>query len=222
MSSNKARQTRIVIVEDDARLRRVYAEVFENARNCAVVGSFADGASAISGAPPLKPDVIFMDINLPDTTGVACVETLSPLLPDCRILMLTIYQDSDVIFNALAAGAHGYLVKPIMPREMIASVETIQSGGAPISPSIARKVIDFFHCTPRPASESPAPDLMLSAREQQVLDHLVNGLSQKEMADNLGIAISTVNTYVQRIYEKLHVRSRRELIAQHTPGRNQA
>jgi DNA-binding NarL/FixJ family response regulator len=205
---------KVAIVEDDARLRRVLGEVFASAKDCDCVGLFRNGATAIAEIPPLNPDVIIMDINLPDFSGVECVVRLSPQLPGCQIIMLTVYQDTEMIFKALAAGAHGYLVKPVMPEELLEAVRSIRVGGAPMSPAIARKVIDFFHRSPIPMPAT-IPDAGLGPREQQVLKHTVNGLSQKEIAAELEIGISTVNTYMQRIYEKLHVRSRREIIALH-------
>ena len=212
---NQTRENiRVAVVEDDERIRRVVADVFAHADDCRCVGLFANGRTAIANLPALCPDVLIMDINLPDVSGVECVAQLAPLLPATQILMLTVYQDTDTIFRALAAGAHGYLVKPVMPQSLLAAVREILSGGAPMSPSIARKIIEAFR-TPAPASvQLPAvADAGLGPREQQVLEMVVNGLSQKEIASELAIAVPTVNTYIQRIYEKLHVRSRRGLIA---------
>jgi DNA-binding NarL/FixJ family response regulator len=210
---------RLAVVEDDARIRDIVGEVLLSAADCECVGVFSDGQSAINALPALKPDVILMDINLPDLSGVECVVQLSPLLPDTQILMLTVYQDTDTIFQALAAGAHGYLVKPVMPDRLLDAIREVRAGGVPMSRTIARKVIDVFH-RPPPSSakvqpQPPAPDAGLGAREQQVLDFLVAGLAYKEIASELGIGISTVGTYVQRIYEKLHVRTRREVIARY-------
>ncbi|MEI7900530.1 MAG: response regulator transcription factor [bacterium] len=205
---------KVAVVEDDARLRRVLAEVFASSGDCDCVGLFRDGASALAGIPPLRPEVIIMDINLPDISGVECVARLSPQLPDSKIVMLTVYQDVEMIFKALAAGAHGYLVKPVMPEELVEAVRGIRTGAVPMSPPIARKIIDaFLHAPPAQAESVAASDIGLGPREQQVLDHVVNGLSQKEIAAELKIGVSTVNTYIQRIYDKLHVRSRRAVIA---------
>lgn len=212
---------KVAVVEDDARLRRVLTEVFTSDGNCRLVGAFPTVATAVSGLPELQPDVIIMDINLPDGTGVDCVAQLAPQLPAAKIIMLTVFQDTDTVFRALAAGAHGYLVKPVMPAKLIEAVREIRVGGVPMSPPIARKIIDAFL---RPAASeartTPAPETGLGQREKQVLELVVNGLSQKEIAGELGIAVSTVNTYVQRVYEKLHVRSRRGLIARYkSPGK---
>jgi len=204
---------KVAIVEDDARIRKVVTEVLASARDCQCVGAFADGTTAVAKLPSLAPDVILMDINLPDLTGVECVARISPQLPGAEIIMLTVYQDPETIFQALAAGAHGYLVKPVMPRKLLEAIREIRSGGVPMSPGIAREVVDFFRREPvKPASGAAVEDAGLGLREQQVLKLLVDGLSYKEIAGELGITSNTVGTYVRRIYEKLHLRSRREIV----------
>ena len=215
-----AAKIKVAVVEDDARIRRVLGEVFSIADDCELVGSFPNGVQAISKIPALKPDVILMDINLPDFSGVECVGRLAPVLPDTKIIMLTVYQDTETIFRALAAGAHGYLVKPAMPANLLEAVRQIRSGGVPMSPPIARKIIDsFLHPSPAAPAKNPVmPDAGLGPREQQVLEFLVAGLSYKEIAGELGIKAVTVGTYVGRIYDKLHVRSRREIIAIYKSG----
>ncbi len=206
----------VAVVEDDARLRRTLAEVLASAKDCQCVGLFPTGNAALAGIPPLKPDVILMDINLPDLSGVECVAQLAPQLPQTQIIMLTVYQDTETIFRALSAGAHGYLVKPVMPDRLLEAIREIRAGGVPMSRTIARQVIDFFHRpAPPPTSGTAVEEAGLGSREQQVLEFLVAGLSYKEIASELNIKTSTVGTYVQRIYEKLHVRSRREIIALH-------
>jgi DNA-binding NarL/FixJ family response regulator len=198
---------RVAVVEDDIRLQRVVTEVLNGSDDCTCIGVLANGETAVAQIPVLKPDVVIQDINLPDLNGVECVARISVQLPETQFIMLTVYQDTETIFKALAAGAHGYLVKPVMPEALLAAVREIRSGGVPMSRTIARHVINFFR-NPRP---TPAENL--GPREQQVLDALVAGLSYKEIAAELDIAVSTVGTYVQRIYEKLHVRNRREIIA---------
>lgn len=206
----------IVVVEDDVRLRRTLAEVLDSASDCRCVAVFADGRTAIAELPALKPHVVIMDINLPDLSGIDCVEQLAPKLPRTQIVMLTVYQDPETIFRALAAGAHGYMVKPIMPEKLLEAIREISAGGAPMSRTIARKVIEAFRRpTPPSAVEAAMEDATLGPREQQVLDFLVAGFSYKEIAKELDIKVSTVGTYVQRIYEKLHVRGRREIVARY-------
>jgi DNA-binding NarL/FixJ family response regulator len=205
--------TSIAVVEDDIRIRRVLEEVFATCSTCECVGVFSTCASAIEGIPHLGPDVILMDINLPDGSGVDCVTRIAPLLPETQILMLTVYQDTDSIFAALSAGAHGYLVKPVMPMKLLEAIREIREGGVPMSRTIARKVVETFrHPAAAPAVAPAADDTGLSGREQQVLELLVGGYSYKEISDQLGVKLGTVSTYVQRIYEKLHVHTRREII----------
>jgi DNA-binding NarL/FixJ family response regulator len=205
---------KVAIVEDDARIRKVVTEVLDSAKDCQCVGAFADGATAVIGLPPLAPDVILMDINLPDLSGIECVARISPQLPGTEIIMLTVYQEPETIFRALAAGAHGYLVKPVMPRELLEAIRQIRAGGVPMSPGIAREVVDFFRRPPiAPVSATPVEETRLGPREQQVLKLLMDGLIYKEIADELGISTNTVGTYIRRIYEKLHVSSRREIIS---------
>jgi DNA-binding NarL/FixJ family response regulator len=207
---------KVAMVEDDARLRKAVSEVFLKATDCRCVGVFSNGQAALEKLPALKPDVLIMDVNLPDFSGVECVARLAPKLPGTQIIMLTVFQDTDTIFKALEAGAHGYLVKPVMPGKLLEAVREIRAGGVPMSRTIARKVIDYFQRPPlAPQGGTPPEDAALGTREQQVLDLLVKGYSYKEIGDELEIKVSTIGTYMQRIYDKLHVRSRREIIARY-------
>ena len=219
---------RVAVVEDDARLRQTFVDVLESSTAFRCVGAFATGAEALAGIPNCAPDVVIMDVNLPDTTGVECVKLLAPKLPGTQILMVTVYQDPDTTFQALAAGAHGYLVKPVLPERLLEAIREIRAGGVPMSRTIARKVIETFRsreaaeAAGTSAARSPlaSPDEeSLTPREQQVLELLMEGFSYKEISQRLGISPSTVGTYVQRIYEKLHVSSRREIMARRRPGR---
>jgi len=220
---------RVAVVEDDPRLRRTFTDILESASDCDCVGVFATGEQAIRRIPPLAPDVIIMDVNLPDSTGVQCVAALSPQLPDSQILMVTVYQDPETTFDALAAGAHGYLVKPVMKEQLLSAIREVRNGGVPMSPTIARKVIHTFRrrnptnangdgvAPGRLTFASGKPPVMpdtetLAPREQQVLELIVKGFSYKDIAKDLDISTSTVGTYVQRIYDKLHVSSRREIV----------
>lgn len=221
-------QIRVAVVEDDSRLRRTFTDILDFAADCECVGVFATAAQAVERIPPLAPDVILMDVNLPDSSGVECVAALSPQLPDTQILMVTVYQDPETTFDALAAGAHGYLVKPVMKDQLLVAIREVRDGGVPMSPVIARKVIQTFRrrgpeqAGVRKAPGGSVPEIearppnkeseTLAPREQQVLELLVKGYSYKDVAKELGISTSTVGTYVQRIYDKLHVSSRREII----------
>jgi len=202
---------RVAVIEDDNRLRRTVAELLQAEPGCELVGSFRTGESAVEALPALDPRVVLVDINLPGMSGIDCIRQLSPQLESTHFLMLTIYQDSETIFAALAAGAHGYLLKPVDPDELAAAVRSAGSGGAPMTSAITRKLIDFFH---QPMPGQPAgDDTALAPREREVLDQLSCGLSYKEIGEVMGCSYSTINTHLQRIYRKLHVRSRSEAVA---------
>ena len=159
--------------------------------------------------PQAPPDVVLMDINLPGMNGVECVRQLKQLLPKVQVMMLTVYEDTENIFNALAAGASGYMLKRTPSKELLEAIQEVQRGGSPMTMHIARKVVQSF----QRASPSPSATENLSEREQQVLDLLSQGLMYKEIADKLGISYETVHTYIRRIYEKLHVQTRTEAVA---------
>lgn len=217
------RKINVALVEDDARLRKAVERGLAGADTCRLVGMFATAADAIRDIPALAPDVILMDVNLPDRSGVECVAELAPQLPGTQILMLTVYQDPDTAFQAIAAGAHGYLIKPVMPKRLVEAIREVREGGVPMSRAIARQVIEAFRTMrERPATAAMAAEPNnadaqaadpLTPRERQVLELLVEGYSYKETAAQLGISIGTVGTYVERIYEKLHVSCRREMVA---------
>lgn len=202
----------IAIVEDDRAVRTSLAGILQRAEGCRCVGEFGSAEDALRKIPAVRPDVILMDINLPDMSGVECVQQLSQSLPGVRILMCTVREDPDSIFNSLAAGACGYLLKPIRAAELVSAVKDVYGGGAPMTSIIARKVVQSFKqagTSPRSETES------LSPREQGVLDALAKGYSYKETADLLGISYSTVHTHIERIYQKLHVQSRGQAVAKY-------
>lgn len=214
----------VIIVEDDSRLRSGLVEIVNSDPECACVGAFGSGEEALAKVPSLKPQVAVMDINLPGMDGIACVRQLAEKLPELQIVMLTVYQDTDNLFRALAAGAHGYLVKPARARDLLAAIRDIHRGGAPMTSALARKVVDAFRRQTVPAASSPgamspggAPGEgetgELASREREILDLLAQGFSYKEIADKLNVAFATVHTYVLRIYKKLHVRSKNAAVA---------
>jgi DNA-binding NarL/FixJ family response regulator len=206
----------VIVVEDDSRLRSGLMEIINSDPECACVGAFGSGEEALEKAPPLKPQVALMDINLPGMDGIECVRQLSERLPKLQIVMLTVYQDTNNLFRALAAGAHGYLVKPARARDLLAAIRDIHQGGAPMTSALARKVVDAFRkqTAPAPAASSMAAENgELAPREREVLDLLAQGCSYKEIADKLNVAFATVHTYVLRIYKKLHVRSKNAAVA---------
>jgi DNA-binding NarL/FixJ family response regulator len=204
----------VIVVEDDSRLRSGLSEMISSDPECSCVGAFGSGEEALEKAPPLKPQVAVMDINLPGMDGIECVRLLAEKLPSLQIVMLTVYQDTDSLFRALAAGAHGYLVKPARARDLIAAIRDIHSGGAPMTSALARKVVDAFRKQAAPAAAAPSGETgELAPREREILDLLAQGFSYKEIADRLNVAFATVHTYVLRIYKKLHVRSKNAAVA---------
>jgi DNA-binding NarL/FixJ family response regulator len=203
--------TRVAVIEDDSRLRRSITELLASELGCEFVGAFRTGEAAVEQLPALLPEVVLVDINLPGISGIDCIRQLSPRMERTRFLVLTVYQDSETIFAALTAGAHGYLLKPVDPAELSSAILSASSGGAPMTSAITRKLIEYFH---RPAPESlPTEVATLATREREVLEQLSRGLAYKEIAELMGCSYSTINTHLQRIYRKLHVRSRGEAVA---------
>jgi DNA-binding NarL/FixJ family response regulator len=202
----------ITIVEDNTAVRQSMLDMLEGAPDCKCVGSFASGEEALSEIPKLRPQVVLMDISLTGMDGVECVRRLARQMDLPQILMLTVHEDPDSIFNSLAAGAAGYLLKPVRATQLLAALKDVYGGGAPMTSSIARKVVQSFkRVTPsaKPAAET------LSPREVDVLDYLVKGFSYKETAAAMGISYSTVHTHIERIYHKLHVQSRAQAVARY-------
>lgn len=198
----------IAIVEDQRDMRESLVEWLGNAPGLRCVGAHATAPEALRHIPGENPDVVLMDINLPGMNGIQCVAKLKELLPKIQILMLTTYDEGDLIFDSLRAGANGYLLKNMEREELIAAVQEVHSGGAPMSLQIARKVINYFHTVKRAAPEVE----QLTGREQDILRLLARGYMYKEIADHLKISMSTVRTHISAVYEKLHVHSRTEAV----------
>jgi len=201
--------TNVSIVEDNDKLRGTLARVLNRADGFRCVSQYANAEDALKDLPQVRPDVVLMDINLPGMNGVKCVQQLKTLLPGIQVMMLTVYEDTENIFNALAAGANGYMLKRTPSKELLEAIQEVHQGGSPMTMHIARKVVQSFQ---RSAASVPSTE-NLSEREQQVLDLLSLGLMYKEIADKLGISYETVHTYIRRIYEKLQVRTRTEAVA---------
>ncbi|NOS69612.1 MAG: response regulator transcription factor [Verrucomicrobia bacterium] len=202
---------RVAIVEDDRTVRENLAVLIDAAPGFSCVAGCASAEEAWQRLPALTPEVVLMDINLPGRSGIACVARLRTLLPQTHVIMLTIEEDSEQVFESMKAGATGYLVKHASPREILSAVAEVHRGGAPMSSHIARKVVTAFRRTPASRNEGPN----LSPREEEVLHLISKGLRSKEIADVLGVAVGTINTYVRNIYDKLHVRSRAEAVARY-------
>jgi len=199
----------VSIVEDSDKLRGTLSRVLNRADGFRCVSQYPNAEEALKDLPEIKPDVVLMDINLPGMNGVECVRQLKQILPGTQVMMLTVYEDTENIFNALAAGANGYMLKRTATKELLEAIQEVHRGGSPMTMHIARKVVQSFQ---RSAAATQSTE-NLSEREQQVLDLLSQGLMYKEIADKLEISYETVHTYIRRIYEKLQVRTRTEAVA---------
>lgn len=207
----KPMSIRVGIVEDDSRLRETLALLIDRAQGFSCAASCASAEEALRQLPGAAPDVVLMDIHLPGASGIECVARLRRLLPRTQVIMLTIEEDIDRVFESLKAGATGYLVKHVRPEEILEAVAEVQHGGAPMSSAIARRVVTAFR---QPPCEGGV-DEALTMREEGILRLLAKGCRSKEVADHLQIGIGTVNTHVRHIYWKLHVRSRAEAVARY-------
>jgi DNA-binding NarL/FixJ family response regulator len=175
------------------------------------VSHHGSAENALQEIPKSKSEVVLMDINLPGINGVECARRLKPQLPGTQIIMLTVYQNTEHIFNALAAGATGYMLKQTPPAELLAAIKEVHGGGSPMSSHIARKIVSSFQHIASSSAESQS----LSPREAEVLDLLAKGFLYKEIAEQMKVSYATVHTHIRHIYEKLHVRSRTEAVAKH-------
>ncbi len=195
---------KVAIVEDDARFRRSLRRVIESKPGLICVGEYGTGAEAIKRITADAPEVVLMDLNLPDSSGAEVTLRVKSELPDASVVVLTVYNDAEHIFKALRAGAGGYLLKQATATEIIDAILEAHRGGAPMTSEIARKVIAAFH-EPRPA---PSIAETLAPREREILELVANGFANKEVAEKLNITLSTVCWYLNEIYKKLHVQSR--------------
>ena len=202
----------VSIIEDDAPARRILADWIQRAKGFRCVSEHAAADTALISLPREKPDIVLADINLPGMNGVECVRRLKPEMPQTQFVMLTVYEDAGHIFDALAAGASGYLLKRTKRAGLLAALADVHAGGSSVSSDVARKIVQCFqHSQPEPLG---APGL--SQREREVLDLAARGYAFKEVADTLGISLTTVGTHVRHIYEKLHVHSRAQAVAAYT------
>lgn len=199
----------VSIVEDNEQLRNTLARVLNRSEGFRCLSHYGNAEDSLKDLPNVKPEVVLMDINLPGMNGVECVRQLKQVLPALQVIMLTVYEDTENIFSALAAGATGYLLKRTKGAELLEAIREVHRGGSPMTTHIARKVTHSFLKT----GPSVRPTENLSQREQEVLDCLSQGFLYKEIAEKLGISYETVHTYIRRIYEKLQVRTRTEAVA---------
>ena len=201
---------RVSIVEDDDLVRESLAVLIGGASGFACVGAYANAEAALARITTDPPDVILMDIKLPRMSGIECVRNLKQVLPAAQIVMLTMYEDDNLVFESLKAGASGYLLKRTPHVEILAALEDVHQGGSPMTSSIARKVVQLVAHMSTAAPPTTGGLSRLSARETEILTHLAQGFRYKEIADTLGINVETVRTHLRRIYEKLQVTSRTE------------
>jgi DNA-binding NarL/FixJ family response regulator len=200
---------KVAIVEDNQELLKSLMALVNGAADLECVAACPDGESALAQIPQSQPDVVLMDIRLPKTSGVECVRRLKVVLPQTQMMMLTVFDDYEQIFQSLRAGATGYLLKQSVPEKLCESIRELHAGGSPMSNSIARKVVLAFR---KMAAEHPEPGARLSAREQEILEHLARGHLYKEIAGELDLSYHTVRTHVQNIYKKLQIRSKSETV----------
>lgn len=202
----------VSIIEDDSQTRQILSEWIRRAEGFELVSEHGSAESAVAKLPIENPNVVLTDINLPGMNGIEAVRKLKTVTPSAQFVMLTVYEDADHIFHALTAGATGYLLKQTPRNELLAALRQVHAGGSPMTSNIARKVVQSFQ---QRAAPSLADDAELSPREHEVLDLLARGYLYKEIAESLSISLPTVNTYIRRIYEKLHVRSRAQAVARY-------
>jgi DNA-binding NarL/FixJ family response regulator len=200
--------TTVALVEDDMGVRRSLRSLLSSEPGVSCTCAFATGEEAVSKIPEAGVDVVVMDIKLPGMSGIECARRLKERCPDLAILMLTVYDETDLIFDALRAGAGGYLLKRAASTELVHAIRDVLDGGAPMTAHVARRVVDYFREPPRPAAARVAAADRLTEREEEIIEHLSRGYSNREIAEAFGISVPTVRTHLRNIYAKLHVRSR--------------
>lgn len=201
----------VCLIEDDRRVRASLAILINGGDNTRCVGAYATAEEGLDGVPRQKPDVVLMDINLPAMSGIECVRKLKQQLPKLQILMLTMYEDDEKVFQSLVAGASGYLVKRTSPADLLKAIEEVHTGSSPMSGKIARTVVEHFQ---KLQTATPQEEY-LSKREEEILNLLAKGYRYKEIADALSISFETVRSHLKNIYDKLHVHSRTEAVVKY-------
>jgi DNA-binding NarL/FixJ family response regulator len=200
---------RVALVEDDRQVREGLRHLINRSTTCACVGAFGSAEEALTSLPGLEARVVLMDIDLPGMSGIECIRQLKARMPALQIMMLTVFEDHDRIFQSLTAGASGYLLKQTPPDKLLEAITELNRGGSPMSTQIARRVVDFFFHKASPREDATTS---LSMREKEIIARLAKGYLYKEIAHELGISVETVRTHVHNTYEKLHVRSRTEAV----------
>lgn len=198
----------LAIVEDDKGIREGIAAFLISAPDIHLTGVYASGEEALEGISRKEVDVILMDISMPGISGIECTRRIKKLFPSTQIIMLTVYEDDKRIFESLKAGASGYLLKRTQLEQILEAIHDVYKGGAPMTPSIARRVLEYFN-----DSGPEKVEYNLTPRENEILAELTDGFSYKTIAEHLFVSVETIRTHVKNIYEKLHVHSKSEAIS---------
>jgi len=199
---------RVALVEDNDDLRASIKRLLQRSPQLEVVADYPDAESALASLPRLKPDVVLMDVKLPKMDGVECVRRLKSLLPAVLVVMLTVHDDDDSLFNSILAGADGFLLKDTVPTRLVEAIREVYKGGSPMTPQIARRIVQRF----RKSDQEPALLERLTSREREVLEQLALGKRYKEISDSLGISLDGIRFHIRGVYKKLHVHSRTEAV----------
>lgn len=202
------KKIRVIVFEDNRDLREGMTFLLQATEGLELAGAFADCRDLNTHISTLRPDVVLMDIDMPGLTGIEATPLVKALLPETQVVMLTVFEDEEKIFQAIRSGASGYLLKRTPPGEVIQAIFDVHRGGSPMTASVARKVLHFF----REPAQVTVPDYQLSPRELDILKGLVKGYSYKLIADELFISIDTVRSHIRHIYEKLQVNSKTEAV----------
>ena len=201
----------VALVEDDPEIRANLANRIGKSSAFRLLRCYADAESALLDLPKHRPEVVLMDINLPGVDGIECVRQLKVQMHDVQFIMLTIYEDGNRLFKSLMAGASGYLLKRTPPEKLLAAIKEVHEGGSPMTPEMARRVVQHFQHMPGPVTDVQR----LTPREKDVLEQLARGFRYKEIEDNLGISTGTLRSHIANVYEKLHVHSRTEAVVKY-------
>jgi DNA-binding NarL/FixJ family response regulator len=204
---------RIAIFDDNKNIRESITLLLKTVPGLEVVGSYSHVLDCVEDVRDCKPDIVLMDIEMPGMTGIEAVKSIKKEFPHIQVLMQTVFEDDDRVFDSICAGASGYILKNYLNTKLIESIMELQYGGSPMSPSVARKVLNKMQQIPQHVRPEEAPDYQLTPREKEVLTCLVNGQSYKMIAADLHISYETVRSHVKKIYEKLHVASLTEVVA---------
>jgi DNA-binding NarL/FixJ family response regulator len=196
------------IVEDDVFVSEALREVLSAAGDLKCIATFTNEADAIQHLPDFCPQIVLMDLKLGEGSGINCIRELKPVMPETQFLVITIFEENEKVFDSLKAGATGYIVKSASPEEYISAIRSLLQGGSPLSPVIARKLVNVFS----EKQKQKIPDYELTSREREIVELLAAGLMYKQVAEKLNISIDTVRTHIRHTYDKLQVRSRTQAL----------